>query len=110
MHKAKDAALGKKFIAIGGSGGVTVAAVLARTLLGLSVRPNVFLVSGNQLLSLIDSFGQLDIPLVHARHESGAGYMAEGWGRVSEEPGFFLVAAGPGLTNGLTPLFNARLA
>jgi acetolactate synthase-1/2/3 large subunit len=88
--------------------GRTGADGLAEALLRHAVRPTVFLVTGNQNLPLVDALGRRAVQLVHARHESGAGYMAEGWARSSGEPGVFLVTAGPGLTSALTPLASAR--
>ncbi|HEY3956412.1 MAG TPA: thiamine pyrophosphate-binding protein [Streptosporangiaceae bacterium] len=88
----------------------TGADALAGALLRHAGRPTVFLVTGNQNLPLVDSLGRRDVRLVHTRHESGAGYMAEGWARSSGEPGVYLVTAGPGLTSALTPLASARAA
>jgi acetolactate synthase I/II/III large subunit len=88
----------------------TGADALAEALPRLTGRPMVFLVTGNQNLPLVDALGRRDVPMVHARHESGAGYMAEGWARSSGQPGVYLVTAGPGLTSALTPLASARAA
>jgi acetolactate synthase-1/2/3 large subunit len=90
--------------------GRTGADALAEALLRHARRPVVFLVTGNQNLPLVDALGRRDVTLVHARHETGAGYMAEGWARSSGEPGIYLVTAGPGLTSALTPLASAWLS
>lgn len=44
--------------------------------------------------------------LIHvlARHEQGAGFMADGYARATGRPGVAYVITGPGLTNILTPL------
>ncbi|MEM6275663.1 MAG: thiamine pyrophosphate-binding protein [Pseudomonadota bacterium] len=42
-----------------------------------------------------------------ARHEQGAGFMADGYARASGRPGVCYVITGPGLTNVLTPLGQA---
>jgi acetolactate synthase-1/2/3 large subunit len=83
---------------------------LAEALLRHAAPATVFLVTGNQNLPLVDALGRRDVRLVHTRHESGAGYMAEGWARSSGEPGVFLVTAGPGLTSALTPLASALMS
>ena len=51
----------------------------------------------------------LDSPLRHitTRHEQGAAFAADGYGRMTGEPGVALVISGPGLTNALTPLAQA---
>ena len=45
-------------------------------------------------------------PITHiqARNEQGAGFMADGYARVSGRPGVALVISGPGVTNAATPL------
>lgn len=45
---------------------------------------------------------------VTPRHEQGAGFMADGFARVSGKPGVAFVITGPGLTNTLTPMAQAR--
>ncbi|MCH2075546.1 MAG: thiamine pyrophosphate-dependent enzyme [Rhodobacteraceae bacterium] len=44
---------------------------------------------------------------VLARHEQGAGFMADGYARASGRPGVCYVITGPGLTNAMTPLGQA---
>ncbi len=41
---------------------------------------------------------------VRARHELGAGFMAEGWARATGRPGVAVVISGPGVTNAATAL------
>jgi acetolactate synthase-1/2/3 large subunit len=45
---------------------------------------------------------------VTPRHEQGAGFMADGFARVSGRTGVCLVISGPGVTNVLTPIGQAR--
>ena len=45
---------------------------------------------------------------VLARHEQGAGFMADGYARATGRPGVAFVISGPGLTNVLTPVGQAR--
>ncbi len=86
---------------------MTGAGIIADTLRQLGTEI-VFSVSGNQVLSLYDALPDAGVRIVHARHESGAAYMAEAWGRLREEPGVCLVTAGPGHTSALTGIANAR--
>lgn len=44
---------------------------------------------------------------VGVRHEQGAGFMADGYARVSGKPGVCLVISGPGVTNAATPIGQA---
>ena len=41
---------------------------------------------------------------IRARHEQGAGFMADGYARASGKPGVALVISGPGVTNAATAL------
>ncbi len=45
---------------------------------------------------------------VTPRHEQGAGFMADGYARVSGKPGVAFVITGPGLTNALTAMAQAK--
>lgn len=45
---------------------------------------------------------------VTPRHEQGAGFMADGYARVAGKPGVAFVITGPGLTNCLTAMAQAR--
>lgn len=45
---------------------------------------------------------------VTARHEQGAAFMADGYARVSGKPGVAFVITGPGLTNALTAMAQAK--
>ena len=42
-----------------------------------------------------------------ARHEQGAGFMADGYARASGRPGVCYVITGPGVLNALTPIGQA---
>jgi acetolactate synthase-1/2/3 large subunit len=45
---------------------------------------------------------------VTPRHEQGAGFMADGYARISGKPGVAFVITGPGLTNTLTAMAQAK--
>jgi len=60
----------------------------------------VFGLPGVQIMGIYDAFyGQPDIRLITVRHEQTTTYMADGYARVSGEPGVALVVPGPGLQN-----------
>ncbi|MDE3000627.1 MAG: thiamine pyrophosphate-binding protein [Gemmatimonadota bacterium] len=88
---------------------MTGAEVLVDGLIGAGVK-HLFSLSGNQILSVYDATIGRDIELIHTRHEAAAVHMADGWGRLTEEPGVALLTAGPGHCNGLTALYVALMA
>jgi acetolactate synthase I/II/III large subunit len=70
----------------------------------------VFFIAGGHIYPILDGLHKLGVNLVSTRHEQAAVFMAEAWGRMTRKPGVALVTAGPGFTNALTPVANARLA
>ena len=86
------------------------------------------LTTGEYLVRLLESYGVdliFGIPGVHTvelyrglpatkirhvtpRHEQGAAFMADGYARVSGKPGVAFVITGPGLTNAITAMAQAR--
>ena len=71
---------------------------------------HLFALSGNQNLPIFDACIGSGLRLIHTRHEAAAVHMADGWGRLTGEPGVALLTAGPGHCNGVTGLFVARAA
>src|SRR5260221_51513 len=67
----------------------------------------VFGIPGVHTLEVYRGLSGSTIRHVLARHEQGAGFMADGYGRVRGEPGVCLVISGPGVTNVLTPVAQA---
>ncbi|MBI2384119.1 MAG: hypothetical protein HYV18_08620 [Gammaproteobacteria bacterium] len=67
-------------------------------------------VGGGAVLPLWDALGaSRQIRRVQARHEQGAGFIAQGVARVTGKPAVCLVGPGAGVTNLLTALADARL-
>ncbi|MDD4700994.1 MAG: acetolactate synthase large subunit [Desulfovibrio sp.] len=67
-------------------------------------------IPGGFNLPLYDALGRRDkIRHVLARHEQGAGFIAQGMARVSGRPGVLFATSGPGATNTLTALADARM-
>lgn len=86
------------------TGGEWVVAALAAE----GVR-HVFGIPGIHNLAVYDALLRQDVVAhVLARHEQGAGFMADGYARASGRPGVVLVTTGPGATNALTPLVEAH--
>ena len=70
---------------------------------------HVFGIPGVHNLAIYDALLRQDrITHVLARHEQGAGFMADGYARSSGRPGVIVVTTGPGATNALTPLVEAH--
>lgn len=68
----------------------------------------VFGIPGVHTVELYRGLPASGIRHVTARHEQGAAFMADGYARVSGKPGVALVITGPGLTNALTAMAQAR--
>jgi acetolactate synthase-1/2/3 large subunit len=83
--------------------------LVARTLADAGVR-TIFTLSGNQIMPIFDACIDVDIRLIHTRHEAAAVYMADAWAQVMGEVGVALITAAPGFANALSPLFSARAA
>jgi acetolactate synthase-1/2/3 large subunit len=68
----------------------------------------VFGIPGVHTVELYRGLAGSKIRHVTPRHEQGAGFMADGYARASGRPGVAFVITGPGLTNALTALAQAR--
>ena len=67
-------------------------------------------IPGGAILPLYDALSQsAQIHHVLARHEQGAGFMAQGMARVTGLPAVCLASSGPGATNLLTAIADAKL-
>ncbi len=67
-------------------------------------------IPGGAILPIYDALGQSTrIHHVLARHEQGAGFMAQGMARASGRPAVCLASSGPGATNLLTAIADAKL-
>ena len=83
------------------------AGLLVDTLVRAGVR-RIFSLSGNQIMPVYDACIDVDLSIVHVRHESAAVHMADAWAQITGEIGVALVTAGPGFANALSALFSAR--
>src|SRR3954453_21537686 len=68
----------------------------------------LFTLSGGHLFSIYDGCRDEGIDLVDVRHESAAAFAAEGWAKVTRQPGVPAVTAGPGVTNAMSALAGAQ--
>lgn len=68
----------------------------------------VFGIPGVHTIELYRGLAASSIRHITPRHEQGAGFMADGYARVAGRPGVCFVITGPGLTNTLTAMAQAR--
>jgi acetolactate synthase-1/2/3 large subunit len=80
--------------------------LIARRLRAFGVR-NLFTLSGGHLFSIYDGCRAEGIEIIDTRHEQTAAFAAEGWAKVTREPGVCALTAGPGVTNGMSALGSA---
>src|SRR5881409_3628389 len=67
----------------------------------------LFTLSGGHLFSIYDGCREEGIDIVDVRHEQAAAFAAEGWAKVTREPGVCALTAGPGVTNGMSAMAGA---
>ncbi|HWH43733.1 MAG TPA: acetolactate synthase, partial [Thermoleophilaceae bacterium] len=67
----------------------------------------LFTLSGGHLFSIFDGCREEGIDIVDTRHEQSAAFAAEGWAKATREPGVCALTAGPGVTNGMSPMAAA---
>jgi acetolactate synthase-1/2/3 large subunit len=86
---------------------MTAADALLRSLEAEGV-DTVFGLPGGAILPTYDAFARgTSVRHVLARHEQGAGHMAEGYARASGRVGVAIATSGPGATNLVTPIADA---
>ncbi len=68
----------------------------------------LFTLSGGHLFSIYDGCRAEGIDIVDVRHEQSAAFAAEGWAKVTRQPGVVALTAGPGVTNGMSAIASAQ--
>jgi acetolactate synthase-1/2/3 large subunit len=86
-----------------GHGGLAVSKALKA--LGVD---HIFTLSGGHIFPIFDGCKQDGIRIVDCRHEQNAGFGAEGTARLTRKLGVAVVTAGPGVTNVISPLAQAK--
>src|SRR4051795_3704366 len=69
---------------------------------------HLFTLSGGHLFSIYEGCRAEGIEIVDVRHEATATFAAEGWAKVTREPGVAALTAGPGVTNGMSGMASAQ--
>src|SRR3954470_8062685 len=80
--------------------------LVARRLKAHGVRA-LFTLTGGHLFPVYDGCRAEGIEIVDVRHEASAAFAAEGWAKVTREPGVCALTAGPGVTNGMSAMTSA---
>ena len=62
---------------------------------------------GGHIAPIMAGSNREGIKIIDVRHEQAAGHAAEGWARVTRQPGVAVVTAGPGVTDVVTAVANA---
>jgi acetolactate synthase I/II/III large subunit len=70
----------------------------------------IFTLSGGHIAPIYQHLLKSDIKLFDTRHEQAAVFMADAYARLTGKVGVALVTAGPGFTNAVTGIANARMA
>ena len=68
---------------------------------------HIFTLCGGHVMPIYDGCLDVGIRVVDTRHEQTASHAADGWARVTGEPGVAVVTAGPGLTDAVTGVASA---
>ena len=87
---------------------LTGAQLVIRTLEYMGVS-TIFGLPGGAILPAYDPMYDSPIRHILARHEQGAGHMAEGYAQSTGKLGVVIATSGPGATNLVTPLMNALM-
>ena len=68
----------------------------------------IFGLPGVHTIEMYRGISKTRIRHITPRHEQGAGFMADGYARVRGKPGICLLITGPGMTNAITAMAQAR--
>src|SRR3954447_24229346 len=68
----------------------------------------LFTLSGGHLFSIYEGCKAEGIEIVDTRHEQTAAFAAEGWAKVTRQPGVAALTAGPGVTNGMGAIASSQ--
>lgn len=70
----------------------------------------IFTLSGGHITPIYQHLEHSPVKIFDTRHEQAAVFMAEAYGRMTKKPGVAMVTAGPGFTNALSAVMNAKLS
>lgn len=93
----------RKMLQLVNSGG----GIMYRALIKNNVK-DMFIYSGGSVMPLIDRLYQSDINYYINTHEQNTGHAATGYAKSSNKTGVCMVTSGPGITNMITPILDAK--
>merc|ERR550514_650627 len=67
----------------------------------------IFTVLGGPMIEILEACWATGIKVCNTRHEMNGCFAATSWGFLNQKPGVFVAASGPGMTNCMTPMYNA---
>ncbi|HXC78616.1 MAG TPA: acetolactate synthase [Candidatus Acidoferrum sp.] len=71
---------------------------------------HLFTLNGGHIWPILTGAAEHGIRIIDVRHEQSAAFAAEGWAKVTRECGVAAVTAGPGVTNSVSVLAQAKSA
>lgn len=98
---------GEEAAAAQADGAVHGGRLVAQTLKSRGV-DYLFSLSGGHLFSIYDGCKAEGIEVVDTRHEASAAWAAEGYAKATRQAGVCALTAGPGVTNGMSPIAGAQ--
>src|SRR5258706_3544005 len=77
---------------------------------GANGQQTIFTLSGGHVFPVYDGAVKADppMPILDVRHEQTAVFAAEAPARLTRTPGFAVLTAGPGVTNGISAITTAH--
>src|SRR5213596_827003 len=96
-------------LAVIGKQKMTASEAFVETLVANGVK-DVFGIVGSAYMDALDLFPLAGIRFISVAHEQGGGHMADGYARVSGQPGVCIAQNGPGITNFVTSVAAAYWA
>ena len=69
----------------------------------------IFGIPGEENLDVMDALLESPIEFITVRHEQGAAFMADVYGRLTGKPGVCMSTLGPGATNLITGVADANM-
>ena len=91
------------------SGSINGGKLVARALKAEGVT-HLFTLCGGHIQAIYEGCLDEGIRVVDTRHEQSAAHAADGWAKVTGQPGVAAVTAGPGVTDAVTAVANAQRA
>ncbi len=86
---------------------MTAADIIAARLAAAGVK-HAFGIPGGEVLALVDALERAGIRFVLTKHETAAGFMAEGAWHATGAPAVLVATVGPGIANAFNVIENAR--